>query len=150
MRVSKLFSNWDQVRRDLIITIDRFEKAELAYVPYPNSWSVGEIILHIASAEEGWFQYVVNRKYNQWPDDFRIEEYPSKELLKARLDEVHQRTIELLDSLAVEDLEKRIDFPWNGSGSLGWIIWHVLEHEIHHRGELSMIHGLLGREGLDV
>jgi uncharacterized damage-inducible protein DinB len=34
--------------------------------------------------------------------------------------------------------------------SLGWIIWHVLEHEIHHRGELSLILGLLGREGLDV
>jgi uncharacterized damage-inducible protein DinB len=30
------------------------------------------------------------------------------------------------------------------------VIWHVLEHEIHHRGELSLIHGLLGREGLDV
>jgi uncharacterized damage-inducible protein DinB len=26
----------------------------------------------------------------------------------------------------------------------------VLEHEVHHRGELSLIHGLLGREGLDV
>jgi len=35
-------------------------------------------------------------------------------------------------------------------GELGWIIWHVLEHEIHHRGELSLILGLLGREGLDV
>jgi uncharacterized damage-inducible protein DinB len=33
---------------------------------------------------------------------------------------------------------------------LYWIIWHVLEHVIHHRGELSLIHSLLGREGLDV
>ena len=31
-----------------------------------------------------------------------------------------------------------------------WIFWHVLEHEIHHRGELSLITGILGREGLDV
>ena len=34
--------------------------------------------------------------------------------------------------------------------SLQWIIWHVLEHEIHHRGELSFILGTLGRTGLDV
>ena len=34
--------------------------------------------------------------------------------------------------------------------TLRWIIWHVLEHEIHHRGELSLALGLLGREGLDV
>jgi uncharacterized damage-inducible protein DinB len=29
------------------------------------------------------------------------------------------------------------------------MLWHVVEHEIHHRGELSLILGLLGREGLD-
>ncbi len=31
-----------------------------------------------------------------------------------------------------------------------WIFWHVLEHEIHHRGELSLILGFLGKQGLDV
>jgi uncharacterized damage-inducible protein DinB len=29
------------------------------------------------------------------------------------------------------------------------MLGHILEHEIHHRGELSLILGLLGREGLN-
>jgi len=29
------------------------------------------------------------------------------------------------------------------------MLMHTLEHEIHHRGELSLILGLLGRKGLD-
>jgi uncharacterized damage-inducible protein DinB len=29
------------------------------------------------------------------------------------------------------------------------MILHVIEHEIHHRGELSLKLGLLDREGLD-
>jgi uncharacterized damage-inducible protein DinB len=29
------------------------------------------------------------------------------------------------------------------------MIGHLIEHEIHHRGELSLILGLLGREGLN-
>ena len=36
------------------------------------------------------------------------------------------------------------------SVKLGWIIWHVLEHRSPHRGELWLILGLLGRDGLDV
>jgi uncharacterized damage-inducible protein DinB len=29
-----------------------------------------------------------------------------------------------------------------------WIIWHVLEHEIHHGGELSLALGGYGLEGI--
>jgi uncharacterized damage-inducible protein DinB len=29
------------------------------------------------------------------------------------------------------------------------MVWHVMEHEIHHRGELSLLLGMLGHEGLD-
>jgi uncharacterized damage-inducible protein DinB len=58
--------------------------------------------------------------------------------------------MEFLSGLKLEDLKVCIDFPWDGNGSLAWIIWHVLEHEIHHRGELSLILGIMGRKGLVV
>jgi uncharacterized damage-inducible protein DinB len=28
-----------------------------------------------------------------------------------------------------------------GDAPRGWIIWHVLEHEIHHGGEISLVLG---------
>jgi uncharacterized damage-inducible protein DinB len=144
MKVIDIFSHWDQVRADLISMIDRFEDAELRYEPFPSSWTVGKILLHIAAAEEGWFQYVVRKEYDQWPAEFEFQEYPTKELIKEKLYEVHYRTKEFLSSLVLEDLDRLIDFPWGGNGRLGWIIWHVLEHEIHHRGELSLILGISG------
>ncbi len=150
MRVIDLFSHWDQVRNDLLTTIDLFDDDHLDYAPFQNSWSVGEIILHIASAEKGWFQYVVRREYDQWPADFSLKDHPSKDKIKVKLLEVHNRTLEFIKPLEVEDLNTIIDFPWDGKDRLGWIIWHVIEHEIHHRGELSLILGMLGREGLDV
>jgi len=39
---------------------------------------------------------------------------------------------------------------WGAQVSLGWIVWHVLEHEIHHRGEVFLMLGLLGIEAPDV
>ena len=147
-----MFAHWKQVRRELIWTVDQFSDAELSYVPFQGSWPVGEIILHIASAEEGWFQYVVRGELSGWPE-FGLEKYSDLESIKKLLNRVHEGTEEFLDGVETPDLERAVDLPWSGNtntASLGWIIWHVLEHEIHHRGELSLILGLLGREGLDV
>ena len=139
-----------QVHSDLLALLDRFGEDELAYVPFPCSWSVAQIVLHIAGAEEGWFRFVVTREYSRWPDDYLPEQYPTREAIKTLLASVHARTEAFLATLEVADLDRVIDAGAIGRFQLGWVIWHVLEHTIHHRGELSLILGLLGREGLDV
>ena len=35
-----------------------------------------------------------------------------------------------------------------GEATRQWIIWHVLEHEIHHGGEISLILGMHGLAGI--
>ena len=77
-----------------------------------------------------------------------LERYPTVEAIKGILAKVHERTVEFLRDLDDAALARSITSPWGNELSLGWIIWHVLEHEIHHRGELSLILGMLGREGL--
>ena len=150
MNLAKVFSHWDQIRKDLISIVDLFNDDEMDYVPFPNFWSVQEILLHIANTEEGWFQYVVRRDFDQWPEVYLVEDYRNKDVVKAKLSEVYKSTMEYLSILKIDDLENNIDLPGVEQLQFGWIIWHVLEHEIHHRGELSLILGLLGHEGLDV
>ncbi|MGB3714538.1 MAG: DinB family protein [Candidatus Promineifilaceae bacterium] len=150
MKLSQLFSHWKQVRDDLLSTIDKFDDEELTFVPFESSMSAGQIMLHIGDAEEGWFRYVVSRVLEEWPD-YDLEAYPTTEAIKDQLITVHTRTEKFLESLGLNDLERIIDMPKRDYRlSLGWIIWHVLEHEIHHRGELSLILGMFGRAGLDV
>ncbi|HNS51626.1 MAG TPA: DinB family protein [Anaerolineae bacterium] len=150
MHLDALFAHWRQVDADLRVMMGLFGEEDLAYTPFPGSWSVGQILLHIADAEEGWFRFVATREYDQWPGDLRLEEYPNLEAIGALLDGVHARTEAYLATLELADLDRVIDAGTAGRYRLGWIIWHVLEHTIHHRGELSLILGLLGREGLDV
>jgi uncharacterized damage-inducible protein DinB len=150
MRPEEIFSHWKLVRRGLLTTMDNFREAELNFVPYEGGWSVGEILLHIANAEQGWFRYSVNREFDAWPSGHTLDHYPTFESIKALLTEVHDWTEKYISGLSPEDYQRVIALPWDEEIHLGWIIWHVLEHEIHHRGELSLILGLLGREGLDV
>jgi len=150
MKVSQQFSHWKQVRKDLLSTIDKFKEEELFYVPFESSMQAGQIMLHIGEAEEGWFRYFTAKELVDWPN-FDLEDYPTFEAIKAQLTVIHSRTEKYLETLNTDDLERNIDHPRRDFRlPLGWIIWHVLEHEIHHRGELSLMLGMLGRAGLDV
>jgi uncharacterized damage-inducible protein DinB len=150
MKPRRIFAHWKGVRNDLLATIDKFGQDELVHVPFEGSWPVGSIMLHIADAEDGWFRYVVTQELDEWPDQYVLENYPKVADIKMVLTEVHAATEAYLETLVEADLEREIEAPWGGVFRLEWIIWHVLEHEIHHRGELSFILGTLGREGLDV
>jgi uncharacterized damage-inducible protein DinB len=147
---SDLFSHWTRVQKGLLSTIDSINKDELEITPEGISRTVGRTMLHIADAEDGWFRYAVTKELDEWPTHYTLENYPNIAAIKRVLSEVHTRTEHYLDSLVESDLDRIIETPWEEDIPLGWIIWHVLEHEIHHRGELSLILGLLGREGLDV
>jgi len=150
MKPESIFSHWEVVRKGLISVIKKFPESDLSFQPYPESWPAGQIMVHIANAEEGWFRYVVTKEIEEWPKHLQFENYPAREKILAILDLVHQKTESYLVSLSEKDLFTEIHTPWGKSIPLQWIIWHVIEHEIHHRGELSLILGLLGKEGLDV
>jgi uncharacterized damage-inducible protein DinB len=78
MEVLDMFAHWEQIRVNLITTIDDFDEDELDYVPFSNAWSIKETLLHIANAEEGWFQYVIRREYDRWPEISTKKNIPQK------------------------------------------------------------------------
>lgn len=150
MNARELFGHWDIVREDLLRGLERFAEEDLDFRPAPAyDRTVADIALHIARAEDGWFQYVVRREYDGWPAYSR-DEYPTWESITKLLTEVHERTLAWLETVGEADLDNTITTPRGEKLSLRLIIWHVLEHEIHHRGELFLCLGLLGREAPDI
>jgi uncharacterized damage-inducible protein DinB len=149
MKPKDLFAHWSQVRANLVATIQQFSEEELKWVPFEGSWPVGQIMLHIADCEDNWLYGVVRGEIEPWID-YPLEAYPTRDAILGVLARAHRRTVAFLDGLEASDLGKVYAIADGGQFSLYWILWHVLEHEIHHRGELSLILGLLGRDGLDV
>jgi uncharacterized damage-inducible protein DinB len=149
MKPYQMFNHWEQVRQDLLATIDKFKDDELDYNPFQGSWPVGQIMLHIAECEDYWLHGLVRHELTP-PIDYSLAENGNIAAIKQVLGNAHSRTMRFLESLEEQDLEEKYQTRHGETFSLAWIIWHVLEHEIHHRGELSLVLGLLGREGLDV
>ena len=142
---------WPPVREGLLVVVDAFQPEDLSFVPVEGGWSVGRTILHISSAANYWLHSGILSSENAYgPGESILENYPTIEAIKNFLAEEHQRTLDLLAEFNEDDWEKRFPYPDGYAYPPSWVFWHVLEHEIHHRGELSLILGILGRDGLDV
>lgn len=149
MKPSMMFYPWKNIRKQLLEMLGMFNESELDYTPYPGAWSVGKIFLHIAESEDYWIHYVARKELSEDPH-YTLKEYPSLAAIRMKLRISEERTLSFLESLKETDLDWRFKTPRGESLALFEILWHVLEHELHYRGELSLILGLLGRKGLDV
>jgi uncharacterized damage-inducible protein DinB len=149
MKVDELKTHWRAVREALLVTVRKYSNGELAYAPFPIAYTVAQLMLHIAHEEEIEVVYGITRELAEVPAVFSPTAYRSIESIVRLLDETHAKTLAYLDSLDDSDMERQIGTPWGETAKLSDMLWHVLEHEIHHRGELSLMLGLLGKRGLD-
>ena len=151
MDASRLFGHWADVRKGLYQALDLLTVEQLAFRPRPGLWSLHETVCHIAGTEASWFRVYVTHELADWKEtDYQPGDYPTQADLKALLSEIHARieTIYLPDRDA--RLSEKVILPWGPEVSHEWVVWHVLEHEIHHRGEIYLMLGLMGIEAPDV
>ena len=147
--VQNLVDRWSNVRTRLLETVDKFTDTELDFRPFPSSWSVRSLMLHIAHEENGEFNHGLTQTLAEFPPEYELAEYPNRAALKTLLAQVHAPNQAYLAALTDADLERPIHTPWGTDYRLVEMVDHLIEHEIHHRAELSLILGMLGKQGLN-
>lgn len=146
MNAAQYFDHWNTVHRDLLRAIAVLADEDLSYQPTQHyTRTVKGILCHIISVEEGWIHFVVRRALPAWPKE-EAGSLNSVHAIRKKLEEVFSETMAYLSSVPAEDLNRMIQVPGDGVPKLSWILWHVLEQQIHHRGELFLCLSLLGKE----
>ncbi|HET8843352.1 MAG TPA: DinB family protein [Ktedonobacteraceae bacterium] len=160
------YKGWETYQRGLIETIAPLSNAQLAYPAASHRWTIGMIAQHIVANRVWWFQIWMGEggpelaPIAHWDPADEVEVAPlSAAELVAGLEATWKMIADSLSRWTQTDLEhvfqppsalreeERENFP---PFTRQWIIWHVLEHEIHHGGELSLAlggHGLAGIYG---
>lgn len=130
---------------------------QLALRAGPGMRSVGEIAAHIISARARWFIQFLGEDWGgaselcEWDEEGAPARTAAK--LVRGLDDSWQLMAGALARWTSEDMAKTYPRRWRGeeySLSRGWVVWHLIEHDLHHGGELSLSLGLHGLAAPDI
>ncbi|HLG15787.1 MAG TPA: DinB family protein [Blastocatellia bacterium] len=113
--------------------------------------SIRNTLVHMMSAQWGWLGGCggLKRGPRLNPDDF-----PTLGSIKETWDRIEQADREFLASLTDDDLERMVVYP-NERGEarslpLGELMEHAANHNVHHRGQVSMMLRMMGHAPADV
>lgn len=150
MNTQNILNHWKEVRQALYAALDQVSDDQLDFVPRPGLWSMRKVLCHMASVEDLWFRYDVTHEYSDLEQGHhKPEDYPTVASIKALLSQVHQWTEAYLAEDAETKLAQRV-ITDDGETDAGWVLLHVFEHEIHHRGEIFLMLGLMGIKAPDI
>lgn len=138
MKLKAFLTFWDtDVRPPLIAALKLMPAEKWDYTPVTGLMTFRQQTLHIADAEVGWLMVAEKVPFSDWPE-FPVADYPTPEAALTLLDETHARTIEVLSSKPATWVDEMRHSPWDDKFTVEWILYHVLEHEIHHRAQLFL------------
>ncbi len=152
-----IYDNWRDYNAKLGQAIAPLTAEQLALQPAPRLWPLEQIVQHIVGVRAGWFSGTVQeedaamQEYMEWGQ----RESPSRsaaELVRA-LDETWAFIESRLRRWTPEECAMTFPDEWDGQTydvSRSWVIYHVLEHDLCHGGEVSLILGMNGLAGLDL
>ena len=152
-----IYENWRGYQEKLRNCVAPLTDEQLALQPAPHMWPLGQILQHIIAVRAGWFSGTLQDEdaamsdYMEWGQ----RESPARSAaeLARGLDETWAFIEARLQRWTADDCAKTFPDEWDGQVyqvSRSWVIYHVLEHDLHHGGEASLLLGMNGLRTLNL
>jgi uncharacterized damage-inducible protein DinB len=153
------YKGWEDYQRLLVKAFAPLTSEQLALRSSPHQWPIGMIATHMVATRVWWFLWMGEVS----PDLAPIAHWDNKghpmrnaTELVAGLHATWHMISDALTRWTLADLGQCFTSPFKSEEeqkdsprySRQWIIWHILEHEISHGGEISLILGMHGLPAL--
>ena len=152
-----IYENWRGYQEKLRDAVAPLTAEQLSLQPAPQLWPLGQLVQHIIAVRAGWFSGTLQDEdeamnaYRAWGQ--RESPARSGEELARGLDATWAFIEARLQRWTPDDCAKTFPDEWNGQVyqlSRSWVIYHVLEHDLHHGGEISLLLGMNGLRTLNL
>jgi uncharacterized damage-inducible protein DinB len=153
--LNMFYTSWKEYQDRLKAALAPLTAEQLTLRAAPDLRTIGELATHIIGCRAGWFTAALGEVGEDSGADVKATMEWDEPGAPARtvaelahgLDITWRLMSECLDRWS--DDEMRLTFPddWDGKIvhlSRAWMVWHVLEHDLHHGGEISLTLGMHG------
>ncbi|MBL8080258.1 MAG: DinB family protein [Anaerolineales bacterium] len=152
-----IYENWRSYNKKLCNSIAPLTNQQISLQPAAHMWPLGQLVQHIISVRAGWFSGTLQdadeamNAYMLWGQ--RDSSRRSAVELVQGLDETWAFIEARLQRWTPADCARTFPDEWDGQKyelSRSWVIYHVMEHDLHHGGEISLLLGMNGLQGIEL
>lgn len=155
----------DDIRKITLKGVSGLTKEQLFQEPIPGEFPIGSYLMHLAEVDLGWLTVMdgletdpelAKRAYDcKWFDagdkyDPPTEIIPIEEYLDV-MEKCRAKVIDYIRSLDDSELEPEFtvvrkfdDKEFTRTYTRKWIIYHLIEHEAHTRGQMFLLTRMAG------
>lgn len=148
---------WQKYQSELSKALAPLSPEQLALRAAPHLRSIDELARHMIVARAGWYHDVLH----EGDDAFNALSYwdsPGSPIRSASeivngLALTWQVMQEALAHYTPTDLQVVFEGELEGQNyayTRGWVVWHVIEHDLHHGGEIGYSLGMHGLQAPDI
>jgi uncharacterized damage-inducible protein DinB len=123
--------------------VEQIPDGQMEWRPAPGRFSFGDLVRHLAAIERYMFAENVAGRPSRYPGH-GPELAVGAEAVRRYHEERHAESMEIFRGLSDDDLHRRCITPAGASIAVWKWLRAMVEHEVHHRGQLYLMLGLVG------
>lgn len=141
-KLSELFDYWLRIRDYYDLAVKLIPEEKIEWKPKGALNSFGDILRHTVETTN-WGLAAVNgnpHKFNRC----KRGEFATKNSLIAVMEKSRLQLFTMLANRHNEDLQKPVMLSDGNEATLKWLLFHLMEHDVHHRSQVFIYLRLLG------
>lgn len=138
------------VRRHLEETlplIKQLAEVNVLSRPIDGGREIGEVVLHLMRSLEYYMKGITTSQWEPLP--YFLETYDSAESIIELAEKVFKQVKVYVSLISTSDLGRKIE-SFNRPATVAELILEMVEHSIHHRGQITVYYRLLGIEPITI
>jgi uncharacterized damage-inducible protein DinB len=140
--VSEIVDYFDRIRERTMRVIACIPPDKIDWTYQAGKYTLGDIVRHLGATERWMFAENAQRKPSRYPGHGR-ELADGYDAAVAFIQRMHDESMVIFRSLSDADLETKCMTPGGVELRVGKWLRSMIEHEIHHRGQIYIYLGML-------
>jgi uncharacterized damage-inducible protein DinB len=143
--LQSFLETWNEEAKKTVEMLRSLPEGQYDFRPDAGGRSLGELAWHLAEADAYMSFGVDQGRFVMGEKPPGMERPKTIAELAPGYERVHAEALQRISKLKPEDLDRKITFFTGDQPTIRQILWvFLLHHEIHHRGQLSVLCRLAG------
>ena len=155
--LSAIYEGWRTYQNAITQALAPLTAEQIGLCAAPGLRSVAEIAAHIVGARARWFYLLMGEGGEEFATLGRCDRPDAPAMSAPELIQGLEGTWSGMHEAIARWTPEEWQETWPGEDETEpevitrpWVIWHLVEHDLHHGGEISMILGAHGVRALEL